>query len=53
MPTVEADIAFGLGKFNLTSNEVRSRVSNALEAVGLQSYSQVRIFYYLFLFTSK
>ncbi|XP_042398613.1 ABC transporter I family member 10 isoform X2 [Zingiber officinale] len=40
MPTVEADIAFGLGKFNLTSSEVRLRVSNALEAVGLQSYSQ-------------
>ncbi|THU60428.1 hypothetical protein C4D60_Mb07t12600 [Musa balbisiana] len=40
MPTVEADVAFGLGKFNLTSDEVRSRVSEALEAVGMLHYSQ-------------
>ncbi|CAL9773831.1 unnamed protein product [Musa acuminata subsp. burmannicoides] len=43
MPTVEADVAFGLGKFNLTSDEVRSRVSEALEAVGMLHYSQRQI----------
>lgn len=41
MPTVEADVAFGLGKFNLALDEVRSRVSKALDAVGMLSYSQV------------
>lgn len=41
MPTVEADVAFGLGKFNLTRDEVRSRVSNSLDAVGMLSYQQV------------
>nr|XP_029120860.1 ABC transporter I family member 10 isoform X3 [Elaeis guineensis] len=40
MPTVEADVAFGLGKFSLTLNEVRSRVSKALDAVGMLEYSQ-------------
>ncbi|XP_038706121.1 ABC transporter I family member 10 isoform X2 [Tripterygium wilfordii] len=38
MPTVEADVAFGLGKFNLTDDEVRSRVSKALDAVGMVNY---------------
>ncbi|XP_059432999.1 ABC transporter I family member 10 [Corylus avellana] len=38
MPTVEADVAFGLGKFNLTNDEVRSRVSKALDAVGMSNY---------------
>lgn len=41
MPTVEADVAFGLGKFNLTYDEVRSRVSKALDAVGMSEYMQV------------
>lgn len=41
MPTVEADVAFGLGKFNLTPDEVRSRVSKSLEAVGMSKYMQV------------
>ena len=41
MPTVEADVAFGLGKFNLSSDEVRSGVSKALDAVGMLKYSQV------------
>ena len=43
MPTVEADVAFGLGKFNLnlTLEEVRSRVSRALDAVGMSDYMQV------------
>ncbi|KAM3702663.1 hypothetical protein ACB098_04G041300 [Castanea mollissima] len=40
MPTVEADVAFGLGKFNLTCGEVRSRVSKALDAVGMSDYIQ-------------
>uniref|UniRef100_A0A2N9FUB4 Integrase catalytic domain-containing protein n=1 Tax=Fagus sylvatica TaxID=28930 RepID=A0A2N9FUB4_FAGSY len=38
MPTVEADVAFGLGKFNLTCDEVKSRVSKALDAVGMSNY---------------
>lgn len=41
MPTVEADVAFGLGKFNLTSDEVQTRVENALEAVGMLEYLHV------------
>ncbi|XP_043715335.1 ABC transporter I family member 10 [Telopea speciosissima] len=40
MPTVEADVAFGLGKFNLTEDEVRSRVEKALDAVGMSGYLQ-------------
>lgn len=41
MPTVDADVAFGLGKFSLTDDEVRSRVSSALHAVGLSDYMKV------------
>lgn len=40
MPTVEADVAFGLGKLNLTNDEVKSRVLEALSAVGMSSYLQ-------------
>ncbi|XP_051226790.1 ABC transporter I family member 10 [Lolium perenne] len=40
MPTVESDVAFGLGKLNLSLDEVRSRVSQSLDAVGMLSYSQ-------------
>ncbi|MCL7042033.1 hypothetical protein MKW94_019344 [Papaver nudicaule] len=40
MPTVEADVAFGLGKFDLTQDEVRSRVEKALKAVGMLDYLQ-------------
>ncbi|GJN17526.1 hypothetical protein PR202_gb04602 [Eleusine coracana subsp. coracana] len=40
MPTVESDVAFGLGKLNLSLDEVRSRVSKSLDAVGMLSYSQ-------------
>ncbi|KAA8545229.1 hypothetical protein F0562_020013 [Nyssa sinensis] len=40
MPTVEADVAFGLGKFNLTREEIRSRVGKALNAVGMSDYLQ-------------
>ena len=41
MPTVEADVAFGLGKFDLTYDEVKSRVAKALDDVGMSDYSQV------------
>ncbi|XP_061988130.1 ABC transporter I family member 10 isoform X1 [Rosa rugosa] len=40
MPTVEADVAFGLGKFNLTRDEVKSRVSKAANAVSMSKYLQ-------------
>ncbi|KAA0040745.1 ABC transporter I family member 10 [Cucumis melo var. makuwa] len=40
MPTVEADVAFGLGKLNLSNDEVKSRVLEALSAVGMSSYLQ-------------
>ena len=42
MPTVEADVAFGLGRLNLTNADVRSRVSKALDSVGMSEYLQVR-----------
>lgn len=53
MPTVEADVAFGLGKFNLTLDEVRSRVESALDAVGMLeylrvSYKHMKKLYFLF-----
>lgn len=41
MPTVEADVAFGLGKYSLTREEVKFRVSRALDAVGMLNYQQV------------
>ncbi|ONH89861.1 hypothetical protein PRUPE_8G020300 [Prunus persica] len=41
MPTVEADVAFGLGKFNLTPDVVKYRVSKALDAVSMLNYMQV------------
>ncbi|GAB4850610.1 ABC transporter I member 10, variant 2 [Ancistrocladus abbreviatus] len=40
MPTVEADVAFGLGKFNMTHEEVKFRVKEALVAVGMSEYLQ-------------
>ncbi|MCL7032767.1 hypothetical protein MKW94_019024, partial [Papaver nudicaule] len=40
MPTVEAYVAFGLGKFDLSQDEVRSRVEKALKAVGMLDYLQ-------------
>ncbi|XP_065852103.1 ABC transporter I family member 10 isoform X1 [Euphorbia lathyris] len=40
MPTVEGDVSFGLGKFNLTEDEVRKRVSKALDSVGMSTYTQ-------------
>lgn len=41
MPTVDSDVAFGLGKINLADDEVRSRVAQALHAVGLSDYMKV------------
>lgn len=41
MPTVESDVAFGLGKLNLTREEVRSKVAKSLDAVGMSNYLQV------------
>ncbi|XP_057543750.1 ABC transporter I family member 10 isoform X2 [Amaranthus tricolor] len=43
MPTVEADVAFGLGKFDLTYDEVKSRVAKALDDVGMSDYSQRQV----------
>ncbi|KAG8501724.1 hypothetical protein CXB51_004724 [Gossypium anomalum] len=40
MPAVEVDVAFGLGRLNLTNSEVRPRVSKALDAVGMSEYLQ-------------
>ncbi|KAJ6413727.1 hypothetical protein OIU84_006523 [Salix udensis] len=40
MPTVEADVSFGLGKLNLTEDEVKRTVSKALDAVGMSAYMQ-------------
>lgn len=41
MPTVKDDVAFGLSKFNLTHDEIRSKVAKALDAVGMYGYLQV------------
>ncbi|XP_028106797.1 ABC transporter I family member 10 isoform X1 [Camellia sinensis] len=38
MPTVESDLAFGLHKFNLTPDEIKSRLARALDAVGMFEY---------------
>ncbi|GMH06694.1 hypothetical protein Nepgr_008534 [Nepenthes gracilis] len=38
MPTVEADVAFGLGKYDLSREEVKYRVTKALDAVGMPEY---------------
>lgn len=44
MPTVEADVAFGLGKYHdMNQKEVKSRVIQALDAVGMRNYMQVRL----------
>ncbi|KAL4564747.1 hypothetical protein LXL04_028817 [Taraxacum kok-saghyz] len=40
MPTVEADVAFGLGGFSLTNEETKFRVAKALTAVGMYDYLQ-------------
>nr|QVT92357.1 ABC transporter [Salvia miltiorrhiza] len=40
MPTVEADVAFGLGKFSMANDEITSRVAKALDAVGMHEYLQ-------------
>ncbi|GKE14313.1 hypothetical protein Tco_1421890 [Tanacetum coccineum] len=40
MPTIEADVAFGLGGFNLTNDETKLRVAKALTAIGMYDYLQ-------------
>ncbi|XP_071914275.1 ABC transporter I family member 10 isoform X1 [Coffea arabica] len=40
MPTVKDDVAFGLSRFNLTYDEITSRVEKALDAVGMYEYLQ-------------
>ncbi|XP_024533584.1 ABC transporter I family member 10 isoform X3 [Selaginella moellendorffii] len=40
MPTAEADVAFGLGRLQLTQEEVRDRVWRSLKAVGMENYLQ-------------
>lgn len=42
MPTVEADVAFGLGKSGCSPDQVRLKVSKALSSVGMSDYMQVR-----------
>lgn len=44
MPTVGADVAFGLVKERLTLSEVRSRVEEALTAVNLQNLQRRAIY---------
>ncbi|GJS11265.1 ABC transporter I family member 10-like protein [Tanacetum coccineum] len=44
MPTVEADVAFGLGGFNLTNDETKLRVAKALTAIGMYDYLQVLLY---------
>ncbi|KVH91553.1 AAA+ ATPase domain-containing protein [Cynara cardunculus var. scolymus] len=39
MPTLEADVAFGLGRFNLTNDEKKLRVAKALTARPVQTLS--------------
>lgn len=41
MPSAEADVAFGSGRFNLPTEQVRQRVQESLEAVGMAEYAQV------------
>ncbi|XP_074275871.1 ABC transporter I family member 10-like [Silene latifolia] len=40
MLTVEAEVAFGLGKFDLTYHEVQARIEKALDVVGMPDCSQ-------------
>lgn len=40
MPTAEADVAFGLGRLELSEEEVQGRVMRSLEAVGLAELYQ-------------
>eukprot|EP00897_Mesotaenium_endlicherianum_P008647 jgi/Mesen1/7810/ME000413S07067 len=41
MPTVGADVAFGLGRLSLPEEEVRQRVNKALVSVGMADYVNV------------
>nr|GEY63399.1 ABC transporter I family member 10, chloroplastic [Tanacetum cinerariifolium] len=42
MPTVGADVAFGLGRFNLSNDETKLRVATALTVVGVYDYLQYK-----------
>ncbi len=44
MPTVGADVAFGLGSESLSFEQLRARVGNALRAVGLEGYENRPIY---------
>jgi energy-coupling factor transport system ATP-binding protein len=44
MPTVGADVAFGLGSEGLSFEPLRARVGNALKAVGLEGYENRPIY---------
>jgi len=39
MPTVRADVAFGLGRYDLSEEEVRSRVAEVLAAVNMTEFA--------------
>ncbi len=39
LPTVAADVAFGLGRYNLTTKQATAAVHHALERVGLRTYA--------------
>ena len=41
MPTVGADVAFGLGRQDLPRDEIRRRVAEALRSVGMEEYLEV------------
>ena len=41
MPSVGADVAFGLGRQELTRDEIRKRVEESLRAVGMEEYMEV------------
>ncbi|PRW61516.1 ABC transporter I family member chloroplastic [Chlorella sorokiniana] len=40
MPTVAADVAFGLGRYNLSATAVHAAVQHALQQVGLSDYAE-------------
>lgn len=41
MPTAGADVAFGLGRMHLPEDEVKRRVQESLEIVGMGDYTRV------------
>nr|GEZ11965.1 ABC transporter I family member 10-like [Tanacetum cinerariifolium] len=53
MPTVEADVAFGLGRFNLITDETKLRIAKALSAMGMHDYLQATYQHVLVLLNNK